>query len=70
MNDEPKQVTPKAPPATGGDNVSALLKRISIFLGDGDWAKADEYCERVLDMDPECAEAYLGKLMVEKHVTK
>ena len=70
VNDEPKQVTPKAPPATGSDNVSALLKRISIFLGDGDWAKADEYCERVLDMDPECAEAYLGKLMVEKHVTK
>lgn len=68
VNDEPKQVTPKAPPATGGDNVSALLKRISIFLGDGDWAKADEYCERVLDMDPECAEAYLGKLMVEKKV--
>lgn len=70
VNDEPKQVTPKAPPAPGGDNVSALLKRISIFLGDGDWAKADEYCERVLDMDPECAEAYLGKLMVEKKVTK
>lgn len=68
VNDEPKQVTPKAPPATGSDNVSALLKRISIFLGDGDWAKADEYCERVLDMDPECAEAYLGKLMVEKKV--
>ncbi len=68
VNDEPKQVAPKAPPATGGDNVSALLKRISIFLGDGDWAKADEYCERVLDMDPECAEAYLGKLMVEKKV--
>ena len=43
VNDEPKQVTPKAPPATGSDNVSALLKRISIFLGDGDWAKADEY---------------------------
>lgn len=68
VNDEPKQVTPKAPPATGSDNVSALLKRIFIFLGDGDWAKADEYCERVLDMDPECAEAYLGKLMVEKKV--
>lgn len=68
VNDEPKQTPPKAPPATGGDNVSALLKRISIFLGDGDWAKADEYCERVLDMDPECAEAYLGKLMVEKKV--
>ena len=70
VNDEPKQVTPKAPPATGGDNVSALLKRISIFLGDGDWAKADEYCERVLDMDPECAEAYLGKLMVKERVTE
>ena len=49
-------------------NIENLLKRVSLFLEDGDWAKADEYCEKVLDQDPENAEAYLGKLMAELHV--
>ncbi len=48
----------------GGD-VASLLKRVFIFLEDKDWKSADEYCEKVLDIDPECAEAYLGKLMAE-----
>lgn len=41
-----------------------------MFLEDGDWAKADIYCESVLDQDPKCAEAYLGKLMAEVKVHK
>lgn len=45
------------------NNVAPLLKRIFIFLEDGDWASANEYCERVLDVDPENVSAYLGKLM-------
>ena len=49
-------------------NVSALLKRVFMFLEDGNWEDADEYCERVLDQDPENAQAYLGKLMVEQQV--
>ena len=54
---------------TGGNiNTAPLLKRVFIFLEDGDWNSADEYCEKVLDADPECAEAYLGKLMSELHV--
>ena len=53
-----------------GANVSALLKRAFMFLEDGKWQEADEYCEKVLDNDPECAEAYLGKLMAELHVHK
>ena len=51
-----------------GVNVSALLRRAFIFLEDGDFESADEYCEKVLDMAPENAEAYLGKLMVELKV--
>ncbi|MDE6005191.1 MAG: toll/interleukin-1 receptor domain-containing protein [Oscillospiraceae bacterium] len=51
-------------------NISSLLKRVFLFLEDGDWKKANEYCERVLDIDPECAEAYLGKLMAELNVEK
>ena len=51
-------------------NQQALLKRVFMFLEDGEWTTADEYCEKVLDMDPECAEAYLGKLMAELQVSK
>lgn len=48
--------------------VDSLLKRAYMFLEDGEWEDANEYCEKVLDIDPECAEAYLGKLMVEVKV--
>lgn len=47
-----------------------LLKRAFIFLEDGDWNSANEYCEKVLDVDPECSQAYLGKLMAELHINK
>ncbi|MBQ5329535.1 MAG: TIR domain-containing protein [Oscillospiraceae bacterium] len=50
-------------------NAAPLLKRAFIFLEDEEWESADEYFEKVLDMDPECAEAYLGKLCVELEVT-
>ena len=45
-----------------------LLKRAFLFLEDGDFARADEFCEQVLNLDPENAEAYLGKLMAELRV--
>lgn len=51
-------------------NTAPLLKRAFMFLEDKNWQEADEYCEKVLDMDPECAEAYLGKLMAELQVKK
>ncbi len=54
----------------GGTNVSALLQRIFMFLEDGDWQSADQYCEKVLDADPQNGEAYLGKLMAELKVHK
>jgi len=47
---------------------NALLERAFIFLEDGDWKQADEYCERVLDADPKNARAYIGKLCAELHV--
>ena len=50
---------------SGNANEESLLKRAFIFLEDGDWDSADEYCEKVLDIDPENARAYLGKLMAE-----
>lgn len=48
--------------------ISQLLKRVYLFLEDGEFDKADEYCERILDEDPECAEAYLCKLCVDLKV--
>lgn len=47
-----------------------LLERAFMFLEDGDWDKADIYCESVLDQNPKCAEAYLGKLMAEVKIGK
>lgn len=49
-----------AAPASG---VTPLLKRAAMFLEDGDWKRADEFCEEVLNIDPENAQAYLYKLM-------
>ena len=58
-------------PAVGSNpTVDSYLKRAFMFLEDGDWKSADEYCEKVLDIDPENAPAYVGKLMVELQVHK
>ena len=50
--------------------VAPLLKRAFIFLEDKDWDSADEYAEKVLDQDPENAQAYLVKLMAELQISK
>ena len=52
------------------NDVQPLLTRMFMFLEDGNWEKADRYAERILDMNPKCANAYLGKLMVELRVQK
>lgn len=50
---------------TNAAGVTSLLKRAALFLEDGDTASAREYYDRVLDIDPECAEAYMGKVCAE-----
>ena len=67
--EEPKPVVVKET-VTGNTTVAPLLKRIFIFLEDREWDSADEYCEKVLDIDPENAMAYLGKLMASLKVRK
>lgn len=47
---------------------AALIKRAFIFAEDTEWSSAAEYCEKALDLDPENAEAYLCKMMVQFHV--
>ena len=49
--------------------IEALLRRVGLFLEDGEWAQADAYCERILDMDPENARAYTGKLFAKFRVS-
>jgi len=61
------QQIPQTQSATPAMN-DPILKRVFIFLEDGDWDKADEYCERVLDANPENTMAYVGKLCAELKV--
>ena len=67
--DEPKQtIRETVVQQAAQTNTAPLLRRAFMFLEDGEWQSADEYCEKVLDLDPENAEAYLGKLMAELKV--
>ena len=63
--DEPKAeaVVKETVITEGTANIAPLLKRAFMFLEYGEWASADEFAEKVLNIDPECAEAYLVKLM-------
>lgn len=69
-----KPAAPQAAPipqaAPAAPSTGPLLRRITLFLEDGDWKSADEYAEKVLDIDPECARAYLGKLMAALRVSR
>lgn len=49
-------------------NPESLLKRAYLFIEDRNFTEADEYCERVLDMEPENASAYVAKMLCELKV--
>jgi len=63
-----KETVVVQPGAASAPASAPLMKRAFLFLEDGDWKSADEYSEKVLDMDPENALGYLGKLMAELQV--
>ncbi|MCL2087195.1 MAG: TIR domain-containing protein [Oscillospiraceae bacterium] len=50
-------------PAVPG--IESLMKRAYFFLEDEDWEQAFVYFNRVLDIDPEYAPAYIGKVLSE-----
>lgn len=56
-------------PIAASPNTDALLRRGHLFLEDKDWENADTYFDKVLDLDPECADAYLGKLLAQLRIT-
>ncbi len=47
-----------------------LLERAFILIEDQEWAKADQLLEQVLNRDPKCARAYIGKLLVSRRKAK
>ena len=53
-----------------GFQTAPLLERAFMFLEEGDFARADESCEVVLNQEPKNAEAYLCKLMIEFQAQK
>lgn len=48
---------------TAGENAKPLLERAYIFLEDGNWKKANQYAEKVLDLEPRNTDAYLCKFL-------
>jgi len=53
-----------------GHDIAPILRRTFLFLEDGEYDSADEYAEKVLDINPECAEAYVAKLLIELEMRK
>ena len=51
--------------SSGNTTVNAQIKRGNMALEDHDWDKADSFFEEALNLDPECAEAYIGKLLAK-----
>ncbi|MGN1207678.1 MAG: hypothetical protein ACI4SP_05205, partial [Eubacteriales bacterium] len=47
---------------------SPLLTRARLSLEEKEWERANQFCERVLNETPVCAEAYLIKLLAELHL--
>ena len=68
--DEPKPQTVVQQTVAPANNAAPLVKRAFMSLEDGDFVKADDFCEQALNLDPENARAWLGKLMAQLKVRK
>lgn len=53
----------------GVANEKTLLERAFLFIESKDFINAQNYFERVLDINPRCSKAYMGKLMCKLCVT-
>lgn len=65
LNSE-RKLTSALPATPAAPGVESLLKRAWMFLEDREWKNADAYFDKVLDIDPECARAYAGKVCAER----
>ena len=60
-----EQIVSKPVEAVAAPSVMSLYERGKIFLEDGEWKNASDYFDRVLDIDPKFAPAYIGKLCAQ-----
>ena len=58
-------VVPQQAAPVSGTTTTAQIKRGNMALEDHEWEKADAFFEEALNLDPECAEAYIGKLLAQ-----
>ena len=56
--------------AGAAPSILSFLTRAQMFLEDGDWDSAGKYAEKILDIDPKCAQAYIVKLCVSRMVKR
>ena len=68
--DVPKVIVKETVTQENNVDPEVLLKRVKLFLMDEKWINANQYCEKVLDIEPENAQAYLYMLMSELRVKK
>lgn len=52
-----------------GTNLAALLKRGNFALEDGEWDRAFDFFDQVLNSNAECADAYVGQFCARNKVT-
>ena len=64
----PKQNVPASDLSSPAAQIEPLLKRAFMMIEDGEFKRADELLETVLNNDPENARAYLGKFMCDLQV--
>ena len=71
QSEQPKETKNTADVSSSDHTITnPLLRRAFLFLEDGNWETADNYCEQVLNQEPENALAYLGKLLAEMQINK
>ena len=51
-------------------DVLSLIKQVYESLEKKDWDSADQYSDKIIEIDSKVPEAYLGKLLVELECTK
>ncbi|MDO4492395.1 MAG: DUF6273 domain-containing protein [Clostridia bacterium] len=62
----PKVQTVVTQATVGGTTTAAQVKRGNMALEDHEWEKADGFFEEALNLEPECAEAFIGKLLARE----
>lgn len=53
-----------------GSDLEQAINRADFFLEEGEWNSASMYYDKALDISPDCALAYVGKLMIDCGVKK